>query len=100
MKIAKNIFNGRPNTGDLFKGRAMYLKGFNDLEVKSNYVRGWPTDGSGGIKARSGKNILIPRNYVDDSGILLYSHKVQKDFLYDGLKNAIIYGNHIVQRTE
>ncbi|PFX26277.1 hypothetical protein AWC38_SpisGene9047 [Stylophora pistillata] len=100
MKIAENIFNGSPNTGR-HRDHAMYLKGFDNLEVKSNYVRGWPANPSGGIKARNGKNLWLARNYVDDTGILLYSHKnrKRKACLHNGLKNVVIYGNHLVQRT-
>ena len=42
----------------------MYLKGFETMEVRSNYVRGWPADPSGGIKARNGKNLWLARNYI------------------------------------
>ena len=98
MKIAENIFNGSPNTGR-HRDHAMYLKGFDNMEVKSNYVRGWPANPSGGIKVRNGKNLWLARNYVDDTGILLYSHRKRKACLHNGLKNVIIYGNHLVQRT-
>ena len=99
MTIAKNVFNGSPNTGNLKKDHAMYLKGFHTMEVKSNYVRGWPADPSGGIKARNGKNLWVARNYIDDTGIRLYSHNNTKECLYRGLKDAVIYGNHIVERS-
>ncbi|KAL9950587.1 hypothetical protein ACROYT_G043107 [Oculina patagonica] len=98
MQIVRNIFNGSPNTGR-HRDHAMYLKGFDLMEVRSNYVRGWPANASGGIKARNGKHLWLARNYVDDTGILLYSHNKSKPCLYDGLKNVLIYGNHLVQRT-
>ena len=94
----KNIFNGSPNTGR-FRDHVMYLKGFNMMEVVSNYVRGWPADYSGGIKARNGKNLLVARNYLDDTGIFLYTHRTINPCLFNGLKNVVIYRNHIVQRT-
>ena len=99
MVIAENVINGSPNTGNLHKDHAMYLKGFDGMEVRSNYVRGWPADASGGIKALNGKNLWLARNYIDDSGILLYTHRKNKPCLYDGFKDAVIYGNHIVQRS-
>ena len=101
MRIAENVFNGSPNTGNLHKDHAMYLKGFETMEVRSNYVRGWPADPSGGIKARNGQNLWLARNYIDDTGILLYTHEnlKKKDCLHDGLKDVVIYGNHVVQRS-
>lgn len=98
MRLAKNIFNGSPNIGR-HRDHVMYLKGFNMMEVVGNYIRGWPADLSGGIKARNGKNLLVARNYVDDTGILLYTHRKIKPCLHNGLKNVVIYGNHLVQRT-
>lgn len=100
MQIDYNIFNGSPNTGK-HRDHAMYLKGFDHMGVTSNYVRGWPANASGGIKVRNGKGLWLARNYVDDTGILLYSHENQnrKACLYDGLKDVVIYGNHLVQRT-
>ena len=101
MRIAGNVFNGSPNTGNLKKDHVMYLKGFDEMEVKSNYVRGWPADPTGGIKARNGKHLWVARNYIDDTGILLYTHENfgEKDCIYDGVKKVVIYGNHIIQRS-
>ena len=99
MGIAENIFNASPNTGNRKKDHAMYLKGFESMFVTSNYVRGWPAAASGGIKVRNGQHLNLARNYIDDTGILLYTHNKTKNCLYDGLKDVIIYGNHIVQRT-
>ena len=99
MLIAENIFNASPNTGSRDKDHAMYLKGFEGMDVRSNYVRGWPADASGGIKVRNGQRLQLARNYIDDTGILLYTYNKSKSCLYDGLKDILIYGNHIVQRT-
>ena len=96
MQIEKNVFNGSPNTGR-HRDHAIYLKGFDNMTVISNYVRGWPANASGGIKARNGQNLWLVRNYVDDTGILLYSHdnKRKKACIYVGLKNVVVYGNHL-----
>ena len=99
MRISQNVFNGSPNTGSLHKDHAMYLKGFDGVEVAANFVRGWPADPSGGIKARNGKNLIIVRNYIDDTGILLYTHDPHDTSLHHGLENVVTYGNHIVQRS-
>ena len=99
MSIRDNIFNGSPNTGNLHKDHAMYLKGFENMVVSRNYVRGWPADASGGIKARNGQVLWLARNYIDDTGIMLYTYNRSKNCLYDGLRDIVIYGNHIVQRT-
>ena len=99
MKIRKNVFNGSPNTGARKKDHVVYLKGFNGMIFEQNYARGWSADPTGGIKARNGKSITIACNYIDDTGILLYSHKKTKDCLHDGLKDVVVYGNHIIQRS-
>ena len=39
MQIEKNVFNGSPNTGR-HRDHAIYLKGFDNMTVISNYVRG------------------------------------------------------------
>lgn len=100
MRIEKNVFNGSPNTGRK-RDHAIYLKGFNHMEVVSNYVRGWPANGTGGIKARNGQDLWLVRNYVDGTGILLYSHENynNKSCIYVGLKNLLVYGNHLRMQT-
>ncbi|XP_028394561.1 uncharacterized protein LOC114518768 [Dendronephthya gigantea] len=99
--IEKNIFNGSPNSKSLKHDHVVYLKGFDGMKFLENYARGWPSDSSGGIKARNGKNLVIARNYIDDTGILMYTHIIanQGVTIYKGLKNVLVYGNHIVQRT-
>ena len=67
--------------------------------MKSDYVRGWLASPSGGIKVRNGRSLRLARNYVDDTSIPLYSFRKRKACLRDGLKNVIIYGNHLIQRT-
>jgi hypothetical protein len=101
--IDKNIFNGSPNfvrNGPIHKDHAVYLKAFHNLNFTENYVRGWDPDSSGGIKARNGEDLVIARNYVDDTGILLYIHEQVGRPLPLLLKNVLIYGNHIVERTK
>ena len=100
MRIEKNVFNGSPNTGRK-RDHAMYLKGFNQMSVLSNYVRGWPANATGGIKARNGQDLWLARNYVDGTGILLYSHEnnYNKACIYVGLKNVVVYGNHLRMQT-
>ena len=100
MRIEKNVFNGSPNTGRK-RDHAIYLKGFNQMSVLSNYVRGWPANVTGGIKARNGQDLWLARNYVDDTGILLYSHENtnNKTCIYVGLKNVVVYGNHLRMQT-
>ena len=79
----------------------MYLEGFDNMTVISNHVRGWPANASGGIKALNGQNLWLVRNYVEDTGILLYSHdnKMKKAYIYVGLKNVVVYGNHLRMQT-
>ena len=103
--IEENIFNGSPNfvrNATYRKDHVVYMKGFNGTKFVRNYARGWPSDPSGGIKARNGKSLTIARNYIDDTGILLYTHyptaPMDQD-LHFGLKDVLVYGNHIVERT-
>ena len=102
--IEENIFNGSPNfvrTATYHKDHVVYMKGFDGTKFVRNYARGWPSDPSGGIKARNGKSLTIARNYIDDTGILLYTHyPATPTDLYLGLKDVLVYGNHIVERTE
>lgn len=113
--ITNNIFNGSPNFRSCQNyqqgppdpkrchlDHVVYLKGFYRMKFLKNYARGWSMDPSGGIKVRNGQNVVIARNYIDGTGILLYTHikanaGVQRH-LYKGLKDALIYGNYIVER--
>ncbi|XP_068727111.1 uncharacterized protein [Montipora capricornis] len=99
MRIYENVFNGSPNTGSLHKDHVVYLKGFKTMVFEKNYARGWPADPSGGIKARNGEDLWLARNYIDGTGILMYTHNKTKNCLNDGFENVVIYGNHIVQRS-
>ena len=101
--IEENIFNGSPNfvgTATYHHDHVVYLKGFDGTRFVRNYARGWPSDPTGGIKARNGKSLTIARNYIDDTGILLYTHyPASPTDLHLGLKDVLVYGNHIVERT-
>jgi len=97
MTIAKNVFNRSPNNSSAANNHVVYLKGFSGMIITSNYARGWPNNG--GIKIQNGQHIHIARNYLDDTGILLYTHDPRAASPYGGLKDVIIYGNHIVVRS-
>ena len=99
LTIKSNIFNGSPYKSG-FIDHVIYLKGFNGLYVLGNYARGWPSNPAGGFKMRNGENLVVARNYLVDTGILLYTHKeINFDPLHQGLSNVYIYGNHLVELT-
>ena len=99
LTIEGNIFNGSPYTIG-FIDHVIYLKGFDGLYVLGNYARGWPSSPAGGLKMRNGENLVVARNYLVDTGILLYTHKeISFDPLHQGLKNVYVYGNHMVELT-
>ena len=101
--IKKNVFNGNPRLPQLKRDHVVYVKGFKNVILQQNYARGWPTNASGGIKVRNGKNLVIAKNYIDDTGIILYTHmKAKADklkYLHLGLEDVLVYGNHLVLRT-
>ena len=99
LTIRGNIFNGSPyKTG--FIDHVIYLKGFDGLYVLGNYARGWPNSPWGGLKMRNGENLVVARNYLVDTGILLYTHsEISFDPLHQGLANVYVYGNHLVELT-
>ena len=97
LTIKGNIFNGSPYTTG-FIDHAIYLKGFEGLYVLGNYARGWPNSPWGGLKMRNGEDLVVARNYLVDTGILLYTHnEITFDPLYQGLSNVYVYGNHLVE---
>ncbi|XP_028413097.1 uncharacterized protein LOC114535954 [Dendronephthya gigantea] len=99
LTIKLNIFNGSPYKSG-FIDHVIYLKGFDGLYVLGNYARGWPSTAAGGFKMRNGENLVVARNYLVDTGILLYTHKeINFDPLHQGLSNVYIYGNHLVELT-
>ena len=99
LTIKGNIFNGSPYKPG-FIDHVIYLKGFDGLYVLGNYARGWPNSQWGGLKMRNGENLVVARNYLVDTGILLYTHsEISFDPLHQGLSNVYIYGNHLVELT-
>lgn len=99
LTIKGNIFNGSPYKPG-FIDHVIYLKGFDGLYVFGNYARGWPGTQWGGLKMRNGENLVIARNYLVDTGILLYTHsEISFDPLHQGLSNVYVYANHLVELT-
>lgn len=98
--IKRNIFNGNPYVRNL-RDHVIYLKGFDGLTIVGNYARGWPSDPSGGFKMRNGENLVVARNYLVDTSVLLYTHNetCSYDYLHPGLSNVLVYGNHLVEKT-
>lgn len=96
--IWRNIFNGSPHV-EHSRDHVIYLKGFDGLSVVGNYARGWPSNPSGGFKMRNGENLVVARNFLVDTAILLYTHNetCSYDYLHPGLSNVLVYGNHLVE---
>lgn len=100
MLIERNIFNGSPHVQNL-RDPVIYFKGFDGLSVLGNYARGWPSDPSGGLKMRNGENVVVARNYLVDTAVLLYTHNetCSYDYLHPRLSNVLVYGNHLVEQS-
>lgn len=52
----------------------IYLRGSQNIDFVGNHVRGFQNGASGGIKFKSGRNILIMNNYFRNTGIIMYGN--------------------------
>ncbi|MGG5741908.1 glycosyl hydrolase family 28-related protein [Bacillus cereus group sp. IBL03679] len=99
LKIQNNFIWG--NKGGLCnsaetRDHSLYIKGYTGLEIVGNYIRGWETDPSGGIKIRNGKKATVVSNYLDDHALLLYVYNNHETL---ELSNTFIYNNYYNSKT-
>ncbi len=90
-----NIFNGSPYTPStpVNRDHVVYAHGgYTDLEVLSNWMRGWPSAPNGGLKIRNtvGTSTVIA-NYFVNTPLLQYAYDNNNPQAYE---NAIIHRNH------
>jgi hypothetical protein len=97
MEIRNNIFNGSPLCAQ-DRDHAIYAKAYTDLEIISNYFRGWPQTAYGGLKLRNTNGwTYVAANYFDDVFILQYTYL--DGSLPAAYKNALVYKNYFMNRT-
>jgi hypothetical protein len=94
--VEHNIFNGSPYTlsTPVNRDHVIYAHGgYTDLEVLSNWMRGWPSAPNGGLKIRNthGTTAVIANCFVN-TPILQYAYDNNNPQTYE---NAIIHRNHL-----
>ncbi|MBC2005630.1 cell surface protein, partial [Listeria booriae] len=76
-KINKNFFYSNSDNVDkhgVGQDHAIYLRGSQNIDFVGNHVRGFHNGPAGGIKFKSGRNILIMNNYFRNTGIIMYGN--------------------------
>lgn len=73
----------------------IYAKMFNGLEVVGNYFKGMNKNQDGGIKFRNGENLLIHKNVLEDTLILLYVQDASNNLWF---RNIYIKENIFINR--
>ena len=94
-RVEHNIFNGSPYTlsEPVNRDHVIYAHGgYSNLEVLSNWMRGWPSAPNGGLKVRNtyGSTTVIA-NYFVNTPLLQYAYDNNIPIAYE---NAIIHRNH------
>lgn len=76
-KINKNFFYSNSDNVDkhgVGQDHAIYLRGSQNIDFVGNHVRGFHNGPPGGIKFKSGRNILIMNNYFRNTGVIMYGN--------------------------
>ncbi|MDE6047733.1 MAG: InlB B-repeat-containing protein [Anaeroplasmataceae bacterium] len=73
----------------------IYAKMFNGLEVVGNYFKGMNKNQDGGIKFRNGENLLIHKNVLEDTMILMYVQNANTNLWF---RNIYIKENIFINR--
>ncbi|MBC2208003.1 Ig-like domain-containing protein [Listeria booriae] len=76
-KINKNFFYSNSDNVDkhgVGQDHAIYLRGSQNIDFVGNHVRGFHNGPAGGIKFKSGRNMLIMNNYFRNTGIIMYGN--------------------------
>lgn len=96
-RIEHNIFNGSPYTSvtPVNRDHVIYAHGgYTDLEVLSNWMRGWPSAPNGGLKMRNSHGTTTAiANYFVNTPILQYAY--DNDPVHPIYENAILHRNHM-----
>lgn len=94
--VEHNIFNGSPytSTTPVNRDHVIYAHGgYSDLEVLSNWMRGWPSAPNGGLKLRNthGTTTVIANRFIN-TPILQYAYSNNVPQTYE---NAIVHRNRM-----
>lgn len=87
--------DGSQSTNGYNRDHFVYAKAFLNLEIVGNYFKGMNKNQDGGVKCRNGEGLLIYKNVLEDSLILLY---VQDDATGAILKNVDIRENIFINK--
>lgn len=87
--------DGSQSTLGYNRDHFLYAKAFKNLEIVGNYFKGMNKNQDGGVKCRNGEGLLIYKNVLEDTLILLY---VQDDATGAVLKNVDIRENIFINK--
>ncbi len=87
--------DGSQSTKGYNRDHFIYAKAFQGLDIVGNYFKGMNKNQDGGIKCRNGEDLLIHKNVLEDTLILLY---VQNDATGPKLKNVEISENIFINK--
>ncbi|MDE7263817.1 MAG: InlB B-repeat-containing protein [Anaeroplasmataceae bacterium] len=87
--------DGSQSTKGYNRDHFVYAKAFKNLEIVGNYFKGMNKNQDGGVKCRNGEGLLIYKNVLEDSLILLY---VQNDATGAILKNVDVRENIFINK--
>ncbi|MDE6656024.1 MAG: hypothetical protein K2J85_03435 [Anaeroplasmataceae bacterium] len=81
--ISEEGYEDRSQSTDGYnRDHIIYAKMFNGLEVVGNYFKGMNKNQDGGIKFRNGENLLIHKNVLEDTMILLYVQNAKTNLFF------------------
>lgn len=87
--------DGSQSTQGYNRDHFVYAKAFQNLEIVGNYFKGMNKNQDGGVKCRNGEGLLVYKNILEDSLLLLY---VQDDATGAILKNVDIRENIFINK--
>ena len=88
--------DGSQSTQGYNRDHFVYAKAFQNLEIVGNYFKGMNKNQDGGVKCRNGEGLLVYKNILEDSLLLLY---VQDDATGAILKNVDIRENIFINAS-
>lgn len=86
--------NNKSATDFYHRDHIIYAKGYDNFMIVGNYFKGSNKNQDGGVKYRDGQNLLIHKNILDDTVILLYVQDNNSKF-----KNAEVSENIFLNRV-
>lgn len=87
--------DGSQTTKGYHRDHFIYAKEYEGLSIIGNYFKGMNKNADGGIKCRNGNDLIIYKNVLEDTMILLY---VQQYSVKNYLTNVYIKENRFINR--